>query len=126
MKGQVSLDLLLTILALVIFISTTTMIINEIKQNNELIILDNKLKIIANDYSSLITTSELLIDFNYEIRKNLDVVIFKGKKTIPELTTNNEKLILNISEYKRTIETNIPTNNKTIKQEEQFLVITNE
>ncbi|MDD3083962.1 MAG: hypothetical protein PHP82_02990 [Candidatus ainarchaeum sp.] len=126
MKGQISLDLLLTIIILIIFVSTTTIIINEIKQNNEIITLNNQLKIQSNDYASIITTTQALEEFSYTIKLKINKIDFKNDKVLPEITFETGKLFIKISEINNKIETKIPTNKNNLKQEEGFLVIKNE
>jgi hypothetical protein len=122
--GQISIDLLLTLIILLIMISSMTIIINQIKENHEIIALDNELKLLTNQYSNIINTTQIMNDYNYKIRIKMQNVAFQNEIFNVELKEDNGKWFFGIEEKERFFEMNILNDN--FEQENGYLVIKNE
>jgi hypothetical protein len=122
--GQVSIDLLLTLIILLIMISSITIIINQIKENHEIIALDNELKLLANQYSNIINTTQIMNDYNYEIRIKMQNVTFQNEIFNVGFKEESGKWFFGIEEKEKFFEMNIV--NYNFKQKNGYLVINHE
>ncbi|MDD4250647.1 MAG: hypothetical protein PHX27_00465 [Candidatus ainarchaeum sp.] len=125
MKGQISIDLILTIIALLIFISSTTIIFGEILNNHKLIAIENELKINTNNYASLIIASEALEDFDYNILVKIKELNFDDQKILPIISFDENYLYLEIKDTNFKTSATIQ-NKKNIFIENNYLVIKND
>ena len=106
-------------------ITTTTLVINEMKKNNEIIMTDNEIRIITSDYATIITTAQALEDLNYEIKVKLKSVQFQNKLVMPEILFEDKKIIVGLLERDKNFFEYVPSKNNLEKQN-NFLVIRNE
>ncbi|HNV01000.1 MAG TPA: hypothetical protein PKK60_01075 [archaeon] len=89
-NGQISLDLLITILAIFVALSGLSLIGNDIKETQEDIFLQNQLKEQGNEISLLINTAQTLSDTNFYSKITLRKVIYKNTTFTPNFTIIDE------------------------------------
>jgi beta-galactosidase/beta-glucuronidase len=125
-KGQISLDLIMTLIIALIIIGASFTIINNIKETNEIVFLQNQLKKEANKYSNFINSTSILDDTNFRTEIKIDKIIFENTKIMPEfnIDEDNKKISVSVSEI--IVDENVYLENKIITQENGFLVIENE
>ena len=98
-KGQLSFDMLITLIIAVIVISAFTQLIITIKTNQETVLIKDQLKTIAEKTANLITTTQTLEGTNYFIETKISKINYAdanglNKKTYPKiLIEDNNKII---------------------------------
>ncbi len=99
-RGQISFDLLISMLILVIFIGAATTIAGEMRENNEKIVLENQLRILVEDYAATVNS---VIAFSgmeeYEVKIKIDKVTYGGAKIVPKLKVDGNELIIFLDNY---------------------------
>ena len=132
MKGQISLDLLLTVLIVLMFIVSTASIANNLRENYENIFLENQLQENADFYSNFITSSQALKGTDFLTKIPLNKIYYKGEHLDPMLSikTDENYLTISIMSYPKSFNANfIGEGIKVLIIDESFpseLVIQNE
>ena len=96
MKGQISLDLIFTLIVVLMFISSTVILAENVRQGHEEALLKNQLRIIGSNYSSFITKTQAITDTTFTTKLKLDTINYQGKNYIPNLNFENNLLIIMI------------------------------
>jgi uncharacterized protein (UPF0333 family) len=122
-RGQISLDLIMTLIIALIIIGASFSIINNIKETNENVFLQNQLKEKASKYANFINSTSILDGTIFRTEIKIDEIIFENGKVMPEIIVDEGKII--ISAEGESIEENVFLENKRVSQENGFLVIEN-
>jgi hypothetical protein len=99
-KGQISFDLLITLIVVVIVVSAFTQIISSIKTNQEIVLLEDQLKTIAEKTANTITATQTISDTNFYIEIKISKINYGDEKganqtTYPKIIiTDQNKLTL--------------------------------
>jgi len=123
MKGQISLDLIFTLIVVLMFISATMILAENIRHGHEESLLKNQLRIIGSNYSSFITKTQAITDTQFITKLKLDVINYQGKKYTPDLNFEDNLLIITIKDSNQKAETYFSSDGITISQKENYLVI---
>ena len=90
-KGQISLDLLLTIIVVIIVITSFTFLAQSTRQSQDVMLTQSQLKDISTKTSSFITSTKTISDSNFYIEFKINKIRYtdsKGnnKTSYPEIT----------------------------------------
>jgi hypothetical protein len=124
MKGQISLDLIFTLIVVLMFISSTVILAENVRQGHEEALLKNQLRIVGSNYASFITKAQAITDTTFITKLKLDTINYQGKKYTPDLNFENNLLIITIEDSGQSEETYFSRGEGiTIFQENNYLVI---
>ncbi len=80
MKGQISIDLIFTLIAAILISTSLLYIANNQIENQQEILLGNKLKLVCSKAATFVTSSQAMEDTNFIAKTKLPKVIFKGNE----------------------------------------------
>jgi len=92
-KGQISIDLTLTIIVAVLIIMAFSGVTTQIRDNQKEINLKNQLENEAIEISNLINTTQLFNNTNFIVEKEINWVNF-GEKIFPPIVSIDENKII--------------------------------
>ncbi len=124
MKGQVSLDLLLTLVLAIGIVSSITFVGNQLKENYETINLQNNLKSEVAIYSNFISRSQVISDTDFVAKLKINKFNYKNSPVNYSLEVNDNYIqikFLNI-----TISEEISNESLRVEKIGDYLVIENE
>jgi hypothetical protein len=98
MKGQISLDLIFTLIAIFIFLSGIVLISQSLTETQEDILLKNKLRIMGSNYASFINKSQILYETTYTAKLKLDHINYKGKRYYPQINFLGDRIRIKIDD----------------------------
>ncbi|MFA6268788.1 MAG: hypothetical protein WCW13_03875 [archaeon] len=98
-KGQITLDLMLTFILMIVVITGFSGVILNFKNTQEKILVQEQLYTISSKTSSLITATQALADTNFTIALHIDKINYadaKGNNVItrPQIRVDESKLIV--------------------------------
>ncbi|MDD3159407.1 MAG: hypothetical protein PHQ98_00390 [Candidatus ainarchaeum sp.] len=98
--GQISIDLIMTCLFVIVLSSSFFFISSNFKENQEEIALRNQLKLISSDLADFIIVSKTFDStefFAVDLEKKIDLVTYGGKKYLPTVTISNDELTASLN-----------------------------
>lgn len=123
-KGQLSLDLILTLIIVLVIINSFGLITSHIKTSQEKITFENQLRNTNSELASLITNTQSLTDTNFSITIYNQKLNYSGTKIYPSISIDNN--IISLSGEEVTVNNTFADNNISITTSVQKMVITNE
>lgn len=123
-KGQISLDLIFSLLIVIIFITTMFFFIEDFKESKENINLENKLTEQAINAVSFINNSRVMLDTEFESKLLIKQINYKNQLIFPTINvTNNE---ITFEHANKTITKKFNGENLLVSINNGHLVVTNE
>ena len=115
-KGQISLDLMLTLIIALIIIASFSYIITNYNSGKEKMLTENQLKMTSSKTAALITTTQALYDTNFAISEKISKIKFvdsngNNLQIYPKITINSDK---------NTLSASIQLNGETISYDNNF------
>jgi hypothetical protein len=105
MKGQLSIDLLLTCIVALMIIGSFTVFLNNFRDNQEASLAESQLKGIASEAAAFITSSQAIADTNFRAELRLPKVSYKEIYSYPEIRFADQNAVYaSISYEGRTLE----------------------
>ena len=122
-RGQISLDLILTLLVTIIFLTSMAYFVTDFGRSQNNILLDNQLKTISSDLATQITATNALSETDFELRLKIPRIIFEEKFDTPTIFITNNKIIASYNDINE--ESYFSENNSVINKriENGYLVI---
>lgn len=111
MKGQISLDLMVAVLATVILLGSFFIMAESIKEDYKEMFVENQLKKISSELSTTITTSNAMDDFTYTSKIKVPVIYYENRKYSPNIIIKDNNL-----------EASVVLSGKTIKYLSSFSI----
>ena len=121
-KGQLSIDLIIALIATITIVVSLSTIILTYSESNERSIIQQQIQYNANKAASIITTSQALDDTNFTIKLNIEKIYYTdqnklGKIVYPTITNypteNKINYSIIINGQKQDANSNYYTNSKT-------------
>lgn len=91
-KGQISLDLIFSLLILIIFITTMFFFVEDFKESKENINLENKLNTQAITAVAFINSSRVMLDTDFESKLLIERINYKNELIFPTININNDEI----------------------------------
>ncbi len=93
-NGQISLDLIFSLLIVVIFITTMLFFISDYKTSKENIALENNLKNESINLASFINSASIMNDTNFETKILIKKINYGGELITPEIILGQNSITL--------------------------------
>ena len=93
-RGQVSIDLLISLLIMVLFIASMAYFVTDFKNTQENIILENQLKTIASNMTAFITSANALEGTTFSATMVIPDIIYKEKTIAPNVSINGNTITI--------------------------------
>ncbi|MFA5763768.1 MAG: hypothetical protein WC915_03060 [archaeon] len=126
MKGQISLDLIFILIVVLMFISSTVLLAETARNNQEEALLKNQLRIIGINYSSFITKAQAISDTSFIAKLKLDRINYQGKRYTPKLNFEDNLLTITIEDSNQSEKIYFSKDGLNVSQETDYLVVRNE
>ena len=97
-RGQISMDLLITLIVTIIVGSSLIYFVDNFKENNGKMLLENQLRTEAAKLSSEITSSQAMGDTNFTAEIRIDKVNYNGTLFYPEIIIDSDRNIVRVAE----------------------------
>ncbi|MFH1588313.1 MAG: hypothetical protein ABIA76_03190 [Candidatus Diapherotrites archaeon] len=98
MKGQISLDFIIAVIAAIVLIASLSAIINDLKETQNETILFNQAKEISLEVARIASLSESLEQYDYEIRYFIpEILNLEGLPEACNIKIESEKVIVSVS-----------------------------
>ncbi len=123
-NGQISIDLIFSLIIVLIFITTLTFFINDFKETREDINLENNLKKQSINLASFITSASIMADTNFTSKILIERINYKSELIIPNIYLDQNSITIEYNNKKA--KTYFANNNLTKKIENNYLVIASE
>jgi len=110
MRGQISLDLMVAVLATVILLGAFFIMAENIKEDYKEMFVENQLKKISSELSTTITAANAMDDFIYTSKIKVPVIYYENRKYFPNIIQDNN------------LEASVVLSGKTIKYLSSFSI----
>jgi hypothetical protein len=123
MKGQISLDLIFTLIIVLIFIGTISVFADNARQHTQEVLLKNQLRIIGSNYATYITKAQTLTDTTFVAKLKIDEINYNGKRYFPIFAFEDNLLTIKIFDSNQNEKIYYSNQDITIMQDIDYLVI---
>lgn len=128
-KGQISIDLLITLIVAIMIIGAFTIILTGFQNEQENFYLRNQLRTQSEQTAAFITSTRALSDTTFTTKLNISQVVYKNNKLTPLVRVDQNKIVFRVDYdggfvQEESYFSRDPT--YTISNTGQTLVITNE
>lgn len=124
--GQISLDLIFSLLIVVIVIITINFFITDFYESKENINLENKLKIKTIHATNFINNSRLMLDTEFETSFLITRILYKNNQIFPQINIDNEEGIIEFEYNNKKISKKFNNKDIVVYLEGEYLVVRNE
>ena len=111
MRGQISLDLLMAVLATIIVLGTFAVVADDIQDNYREMYVQNQLKKVSSELSGFLTATNALDDARFSTELKVPIIYYKDTKAKPNIAIDADQNTINVY---------VVLDGKTIAQETQF------
>jgi len=128
-KGQISIDLLVTLIVVILVISGFGIVLTNFQEHQEEFFTKNQLETNALKLANFITSTQTIGDMNFTSKMPIQKISYKDNSLKPQITIDKNFIVLSISQNNKKIEARnyfSKPKNSTIIIDELQLVITNE
>jgi uncharacterized protein (UPF0333 family) len=123
-KGQISLDLLFSLIIVILFIISMFSFIEIFEESKDKINLENSLRVSSNTLASTITTSTIMDDTNFEIRREIERINYKNGIIFPQILIDENSITLSHDDIN--VVSYFAKNDFNIIIDREYLVINND
>jgi len=96
-KGQISIDLLITLIVVIMIIAAFTVILNGYKSGQEQIFLENQMDKISYDLASFITSSQSISDTNFIAEIMIPNVQYENTSRTPQVRVDTDEIVVSFN-----------------------------
>lgn len=123
-KGQISLDLIFSLLIVVIFITTMIFFVNDFQNSKENINLENNLRKYANLSANFISNCSLMQDSSFESKLLIKKINYKNELITPQIKIDSNSITFEY-ENKSAKSFFVANSGFNIIKEEEYIVVKN-